>query len=291
MRPAHVPIRAVSLILASVFCFALLDTTTKYTARLYPVPVLVWSRYAVQLVAMLIWLGPSMGYGLVRTRRPRMQLMRGGLLLLSSIFFTSALRFLPLADATAVVFCTPVVVVVLAMLFLHERLTPARSAFVVAGITGMLLIVRPGLGVFHGGSLFALGSAASFAVYQILTRVLAGENPRVMLFYPVMTGAVVMSLLSPTFDWPAHMPWQHVGLIVLGALLGTLGHFLFILAFRHAQASALTPFTYMQLVWATLFGWVVYDHWPGALTWAGMAIIACSGLAIALHERRRGQMA
>jgi drug/metabolite transporter (DMT)-like permease len=291
MRPAHVPIRAVSLILASVFCFALLDTTTKYTARLYPVPVLVWSRYALQLVAMLIWLGPSMGYDLVRTRRPRIQLVRGALLLLSSIFFTSALRFLPLADATAVVYCTPVVVVVLAMLFLHERLTRARSAFVVAGIAGMLLIVRPGLGVFRGGSLFALGSAASFAAYQILTRMLAGENPRVMLFYPVMTGAVAMSLLSPTFDWPAHMPWQHVGLIVVGALLGTLGHFLFILAFRHAAASALTPFTYMQLVWATLFGWVVYDHLPGAVTWAGMAIVACSGLAIALHERRRAQIA
>jgi drug/metabolite transporter (DMT)-like permease len=161
--------------------------------------------------------------------------------------------------------------------------------FVVAGVTGMLLIVRPGPGVFQGGSLFALGSAATFALYQILTRLLAGENPRVMLFYPVLMGALVMSLLTPTFDWPEHMPWQHVALIVFGALLGTLGHFLFILAFRHAPASALTPFTYMQLVWATLFGWITYAHLPDALTWAGMIVIAVSGLFIALHERRGAQ--
>ena len=102
----------------------------------------------------------------------------------------------------------------------------------------------------------------------------------------VLIGAAVMSLLTPTFDWPAHMPWPHVALVVVGAVLGTLGHFLFILAFRHAPASGLTPFTYVQLVWATLFGWLVYAHLPGPLTWAGMAIIALSGLFITLHERR-----
>jgi drug/metabolite transporter (DMT)-like permease len=290
MRHAHVPVRAVALILASVFCFALLDTTTKFTARLYPVPVLVWSRYTLQLLLMLAWLGPSMGMGLVRTRRLRIQLVRAALLLLSSLFFTSALRSLPLADATAIVYFTPVVVVLLALVFLGERMTRARLAFVVAGVIGMLLIVRPGLGVFRGGALLALGSAATFAFYQILTRHLSGENPRQLLFYPVLTGAVVMSLLAPTFDWPAHMPWSHVGLIVFGAFLGTLGHFLFILAFRHAPASALTPFTYAQLVWATLFGWVFYAYLPGPLTWAGMAIIGLSGLSITLHERRMAQM-
>jgi drug/metabolite transporter (DMT)-like permease len=231
-----------------------------------------------------------MGFDLIRTRRPRIQLVRGALLLLSSIFFTTALRVLPLADATAMVYCTPVVVVLLAVAFLGERMTRARLAFVLAGVTGMLLIVRPGPGVFQVGSLLALASAATFALYQILTRLLAGENPRVLLFYGVLTGAIVMSLLAPTFDWPASMPWQHVALIVFGALLGTLGHFLFILAFRHAAASALTPFTYMQLVWATLFGWLFYAHLPGPLTWTGMAIIGFSGLSIALHERRRAQM-
>jgi drug/metabolite transporter (DMT)-like permease len=291
MRHAHIPTEAVLLIVASVFCFTLLDAITRFTARLYPVPVLVWARYVVQLVAMLVWLGPSMGLDLVRTRRLPVQIVRGMLLLLSSVFFTTALRHLQLAEATAIVYCTPVLVVLLALAFLRERMTRARLAFVSAGVAGMLLIVQPGRAVFQGASLFALGAAASFAVYQILTRVMAGENPRVLLFYPVLLGVLAMSLLAPTFDWPARVPWQHVALIVLSGLLAVLGHFLFILAFRHAPASALTPFTYVQLVWATLMGWVAYAEFPVASKLVGMAIIALSGLLIALHERRGAQRA
>jgi drug/metabolite transporter (DMT)-like permease len=290
VRHVHIPTEAVLLIVGSVFCFTLLDAITKFTTRLYPVPLLVWARYLVQLVAMLVWLGRSMGRGLLRTRRPKLQMVRGVLLLLSSVLFVNALRLLPLADATALNYSTPVLVVLLALAFLRERMTSARLAFVVAGIAAMLLIVQPGRDVFQGGALYALGAACCYALYQILTRMLAGEDPRVLLFYPALLGTVAMSALAPTFDWPAHVPWQHVALIVLGGLLGTMGHFLFILAFRHAPASALTPFTYMQLVWATLLGWLVYAELPDAYTLAGMAVIALSGLLITLYERRRAQL-
>jgi len=290
VRATHVPTSAVGLILGSVLCFTLLDTITKFTTKLYPVPLLVWARYSVQLVAMLMWLGPSMRLSLFRTRRLPLQLVRGVLVLFSSVLFVSALRVLPLADATALNYSTPVLVVLLAVAFLHERMTRARIGFVVAGIAGMLLIVQPGSDVFQGGSLFAMGAACCYAIYQILTRKLAGEDPRVLLFYPAVMGTIVMSALAPAFDWPAHMPWQHVTLVVLGGLLGTMGHFLFILAFRHAPASGLTPFTYMQLVFATLLGWVVYGEFPDAYTLAGMAVIAVSGLLITLHERRRAHL-
>ena len=289
MRHHYVPTSAVLLILGSVLCFTLLDTITKFTTRLYPVPVLVWARYLVQFVAMLVWLGPSMRLSLLGTRRLRLQLVRGALVLASSLLFVSALRDLPLADATAINYSTPVLVVLLAVVVLHERMTRARVAFVVAGLAGMLLIVQPGSDVFHGATLFAVSAACCYALYQILTRMLAGENPHVLLFYPALLGTVVMSALAPAFDWPAHMPWQHVVLIVMGGLLGTMGHFLFILAFRHAPASALTPFTYMQLVWATLLGWLAYGEFPDAYTIAGMAVIALSGLLITLQERRRAQ--
>jgi drug/metabolite transporter (DMT)-like permease len=289
VRHAHVSTEAILLIVGSVLCFTLLDTITKFTTRLYPVPVLIWARFAVQLLAMLVWLGPSMGIRLLRTRRLPMQLTRGLVMLLSSFMFVSALRVLPLADATAINYSTPVLVILLAVVFLHERMTLARGLFVVAGIAGMLLIVQPGSEVFQGGSLYAIGGACCYGTYQILTRKLAGENPRVLLFYPALMGTIVMTALAPAFNWPEHMPWQHVALIVLGGLLGTLGHFLFILAFQHGPASALTPFTYMQLVWATLLGWFVYGDFPDALTLVGMAIIAVSGLLITLHERRRAR--
>ena len=286
-RVAHVPMVAVLLILGSVLCFTLLDAITKYMTRLYPVPVLVWARHTVQLVAMLVWLGPTMRLDLVRTGRPLEQMIRGSLLLLSSFCFVTALRSLPLAEATSINYSTPVLVVAMAVIFLHERLTRPRIAFVVAGVAGMLLIVRPGTAVFQSAALFALASAFSYATYQIMTRQLAGENPRVLLFYPALIGSAIMTVLAPTFDWPREMPWAHVAFIIIGGLLGTFGHFLFILAFRHGPASALTPFTYMQLVWATMIGWFAFNDFPDAWTIAGMAVITGSGLLIALHERRR----
>jgi drug/metabolite transporter (DMT)-like permease len=241
----------------------------------------------VQLVALLLWLGPTMRLDLLRTQRLRLQLLRGVLVLASSLAFVSALGALPLADATAINYSTPVLVTLLAVAFLGERMTPSRVGFVVAGIVGMLLIVRPGSDMFQGGSLYAIAAACCYAIYQILTRLMASENPRVLLFYPALLGVIAMSIVAPTLEWPPHVPWQHVALIVAGGLCGTMGHFLFILAFRHAPASGLTPFTYMQLVWATLLGWFVYGDFPDALTLAGMTVIAGSGLLITLHERRR----
>ena len=289
MRHAHVPTSAILLVVASVLCFTLLDAITRYTTQLYPVPLLVWARYGVQMLAMIAWLGPGMRFDMLRTRRPGLQIVRSIVLLASSMLFVTALRSLPLAEATALNYSTPVIVVLMGRLFLKERMTPMRIAFVLAGVLGMLLIVRPGSSVFQGGALYALSAALFYAGYQILTRLLAGENPRVLLFYPALVGTLLLSVFAPGFDWPAHMPWTHVGLIVAAGLFGTLGHFLFILAFRHAPASAITPFTYMQLVWATLVGFIAYRHFPDGYTIAGMAVIAGSGLVIALHERRRAR--
>lgn len=288
-RIAHVPTPAILLVTGSVLCFTLLDAITKYMTARYSVPVLVWARYSVQFVAMLAWLGPSMRFDLVRTRRLRLQVFRGTLLLASSLFFVNALRSLPLAEATALNYTTPIIVVVMGRLILGERLTHSRIAFVVAGLAGMLLIVQPGTDVFHGGALFGLGAAVLYSCYQVTTRMLAGEDPRVLLFYPAIMGTVILSAFAPAFDWPPAMPWTHVLLIVCGGLLGTLGHFMFILAFRLAPASALTPFTYTQLVFAMMLGWLLYRDFPNGVRLIGMAVIAASGLVMALHERRRAR--
>lgn len=289
MRHAHVPTQAILLVVASVFCFTLLDTIMKFATQRYPLPMLIFARYAVQTIAMLVWLGPSMRFGLLRTRKLKLQIVRALMVLLSSVFFVAALKALPLAEATALNYSTPMIVVLLARIFLGERLTPLRIAFVITGAIGMLLIVRPGSTIFQGAASYALLAAVFYAGYQIMTRLLSGENPRVLLFYPAIIGTIVMSIAAPTFDWSIAMPWEHVVLIICGGLLGTLGHFLFILAFQHAPASSITPFTYMQLVWATLAGWVVYRHLPDAFAVAGMVVIAGSGLTVALLDRRRAR--
>lgn len=289
MRHAHVPTQAILLVVASVFCFTLLDTIMKFATQRYPLPMLIFARYAVQMIAMVVWLGPSMRFGLLRTRKLKLQIVRALMVLLSSVFFVAALKALPLAEATALNYSTPMIVVLLARVFLGERLTPLRIAFVIAGAIGMLLIVRPGSTIFQGAASYALLAAVFYASYQIMTRLLSGENPRVLLFYPAIIGTIVMSIAAPTFDWSIAMPWEHVVLIIFGGLVGTLGHFLFILAFQHAPASSITPFTYMQLVWATLAGWVVYRHLPDAFAVAGMVVIAGSGLMVALLDRRRAR--
>jgi drug/metabolite transporter (DMT)-like permease len=289
VRRGHVPTAAIALITSAVLCFTIGDAITKFTTQRYPVPMLVFARYVVQFVAMLAWLGPRMRFRLLRTARPRLQVFRGMLLVASSLLFVTALRALPLAETTALNYSTPIIVVILGRLLLGETMTPARIAFVVAGAVGMLMIVQPGSAVFHGAALIGIAAALFYAGYQITTRMLAGEDPLVLLFYPALMGTLVLAALTPTFDWPVSMPWTHVLLVVSVGLSATVGHFLFILAFRLAPASALTPFTYVQLVFAMLLGFVLYDDFPNALRIAGMAVIAGSGLFMTLHERRRAR--
>jgi drug/metabolite transporter (DMT)-like permease len=287
----HLPASAVLLIVGAVGCFALLDAAIKLLTKSYPVPVLVFARYLVQALALLVWAGPTLGAGLLRTSQPRLQIVRGTVIAVSSLCFFSALTWLPLADATAINFGTPVLVVLLAVVFLDERITRARGLFVVAGFSGMLLIVRPGASIFHGAALLVLASATLYAVFQILTRKLSGDDPRVTLFYPALCGTVLFALVLPFVEHRFVWSWPHAALLVGGCLLATLGHFMFILAFQRAPASAITPFTYMQLVFAIALGFAVFGDFPDALTLAGIAIIAGSGLALAWHERARPQSA
>jgi len=283
----HIPPSAVLMIAGAVVCFSITDGIAKSLAARHPVPLIVWARWGFQVLAMVLWLAPKIGRGMLRTQRLGLQLVRGVLLVCSSMLFLTALKFLPLADATALNYTTPAIVVVLAVVFLDERLTLPRMAFVMAGIVGMLLVVQPGAEFFKGASLFALGCAVCYAVYQITTRMLAGEDPRVTLFYPALIGALIMTCVWPWFGSRIDVTWGDAGLLVAIGILGTVGHFLFILAFQRAPASALTPFTYLQVVFATLIGWLVFGDFPDAITLIGMAIIAGSGLILTWHERRR----
>jgi len=288
---AHIPLAAILLIVGAVGCFTLLDATVKHLAARYPVSLLVWARYFVQALAMVVWLAPKMGRRLVASPQTGLQLARGAILVASSVFFVNALRLMPLAEATAINYTTPTLVILLSVLILKERMTPPRWAFVVAGLVGMLLIVRPGAAIFHGGAVFALAGAFCYAAYQITTRKLAAEDPRVTLFYPALVGSVLMTLALPFGEAPAGIPWADGALIALAGALGTVGHFLFILAFQRAPASGLTPFTYMQIVFATLLGWAFFGQFPDGAALAGMAVIAGSGLLLAWHERRSARAA
>ncbi len=283
----YLPLSSIAMIVASVLCFSVLDSTVKYLSPRYPVPWIVWLRWVVQAVALVLVWGPTMGRELVRTAQPRTQIARGLGIIASSILFTTALKYLPLGEATALNYSTPLIVAVLAAVVLREKLSPLQIAFVALGLVGMLLIVRPGTAVFQPTALFALGSACCYSVFTILTRTVSADDPRVSLFIPAVVGAVVMSAIVPFIDLPPDVRAFDVVLLVVGSLIATCGHFLFILAYRHGPVASLTPFSYFQIVFATLIGWFMFDTFPSGWALAGMLIIALSGLLITLHARRQ----
>jgi drug/metabolite transporter (DMT)-like permease len=287
---AHVPLSAILLIVVASACFSAVDVTVKHLSQRYPVPMLVWARWGVQALVLLAVMGPKMRLDLVRTTRLPLHLVRGIVLIASSLCFFSALRYLPLAEATALNYTAPMLVTLMAAWWLRERLTRARWAFVVAGLLGMLLIVRPGSEMLTPAALLALGAAALYAIFQILTRKLAGENLMVLMMYPSLVGTALLSLALPFVHSGEWYPTSDLGAIVGLGIAGTVGHLLFVRAFQRASASAIAPFTYMQLVWSTLAGWLLFATFPDGWTLTGIVVIAGSGVVLTWYERWRASL-
>jgi drug/metabolite transporter (DMT)-like permease len=288
--PTHIPLSAVLLIVLASACFTSVDVTVKHLSQRYPVPLLVWARWGVQTLLMLAILAPRLRWNLVRTRRLPLHILRGLVLVGSGTCFFSALKYLPLAEATALNYMSPILVTLMAGWLLGERLTRPRWAFVVTGFVGMLLIVRPGTEVLHPAAFFALAAAALYATFQILTRKMSGEGLMVLLFFPSFVGTVVSSAIVPFFHYSAWYPISDIVLFVVIGIMGFVGHLLFIRAFQVASASAIAPFTYMQLVWSTLAGWLVFGSFPDAWTLSGIVVIAGSGVVLTWYERWRASM-
>ncbi|MBL8492086.1 MAG: DMT family transporter [Rhodocyclaceae bacterium] len=281
------PLRGIVLMLLAVMCFAALDATSKQLSRTYPVAILVWVRYVVHCLLMVVFLAPSMRFRLIATRRPVAMTVRALLLVATTGLCMAAFRVMPLAETTAIIFVSPLAVGLLAGPLLGERVGKARWLATLAGFAGMLMVARPGAGLSPEGIGLALGAAAAYTVYQIQTRQMSPtEDTWTMLFYTALVGTVVMSLGLPVF-WGGPAPDLVDALMICSlGLYGGGGHYLLISAFRHAPASTLSPFLYAQLVWAGLLGGLFFDHWPDGMAIAGMAVIAASSIAMAAWERR-----
>jgi drug/metabolite transporter (DMT)-like permease len=284
---APLRLHAALLFLTALLLFAALDATAKHLSALFAVPLLVWARYLVHLVIMLLAVAPSMGRRLIVTERPWLMSLRGLTLVAVTLLGQLALKTLPLAETTALIFVAPLLVALLAAPLLGETVRLRTWLATIAGFVGVLLIARPGGSLFGPGVAYALGAALSYAAYQILTRKLAAsEHPMRLLFYTALLGTLAMLPVLPVYwdgSWPT--PTQSLLIISLG-LYGGIGHFLLIRAFHETSASLLAPLIYTQLVWATLLGWLVFDHFPDLLTVVGMIVIGASGLSLAIRWRR-----
>lgn len=280
---------SIALALAAVACFAILDTTTKYISASVPVLMALWFRYCFQAVASTVAVLPR-GRNLLRTQHPRFHALRGVLLLLTSLFAFFSVKHMPVGEFTAIVMITPLAVTLLAITSLGEKVSPLRWALVAGGFIGTLVIIRPQRDDFNWAMLLPLGLVACNAWFQVLTSKLARtEDPMTMHFYTGWIGTLLASLALP-FVWTALPAWQlWAGLLLMG-LMGTVGHFLLILAYARAPASTLTPYLYAQIGFAMLGGWVVFSHVPDGWSMAGIALIAVCGAAggwLTARENRR----
>ena len=278
-RTGSTALAGIALLILAVACFAILDTTTKVVSVSVPVVMAMWFRYAFQAVTTTAVMLPVRGRALLRTAHPKFQCLRGVLLLTSSALAFFSLKYMPVGEFTAVVMITPLVITLLASIQLGERVSRLRWALVAGGFSGTLVIIRPGDEGFDWALLLPVGLVVSNAWFQILTsRMVKTEDPVTMQFYTGWVGTLIASAALPFFWTKLDAATLWASLVFMG-VMGTVGHFVMILAYAKAPVSTLTPFLYAQIAFAMIGGWLVFSHVPDQWSVLGMALIAFCGAA------------
>jgi len=269
------------LALTALACFATLDTSAKVAALTLPVLLGLWFRYIFQAVITTAIMLPQRGRALFRTGRLGAQLLRGALLLVTSLFTFLSVKYMPVGEFTAIAMITPLVVTLLAATLLGEHVSRRRWVLVAGGFVGTLIIVRPGGALFGWHTLLPLAMVSTYSAFQILTgKLVKTEDAVTMHVYTGWVGALLASLALP-FVWVTPRTATEWTALTLMGLMGTVGHFLLILGYRRAPAASLMPLLYAQIAFAMLGGWLVFRHIPDGWSLLGMILIAFCGAASA----------
>lgn len=277
--PARSAFTGVAFMLGALLCFAALDTTAQHIARVIPILMAVWLRYLFQALATTAVVLPLRGRAVLRSAHPRFQLLRGVLLALCSVLAFYSLKHMPVSEFTGIVMITPLAVTLGSALLFKERVSALRWLLVLGGFVGALIIVRPGGPQFSVYSLLPLALVLCNAAFQLLTSRLArSEDPVTTHFYTGWIGTLVFTPLVPLAWTSLNSPSLWALMVFLG-VMGALGHFLFILAFSHAQPAVLAPYLYAHIAFATLGGWLVFSYLPDGWALLGLALVALCGVA------------
>ena len=267
------------LLCAGVAFFGVGEACVKTLAAEYDILQVVWARYVFHALVFLAIFSRSGIISQMKTSRPFLHIARSITLMIGTVSFFTALIYLSLPEAVAINFVAPLLVTALSIPFLGEKVGPRRWAAIFVGFLGVLVIIRPGLGVMHWAAFLPLITAVSYAGYQIMTRI-AGrtEDTKTSLFWTSTVGVIVMSCIVP-FVWKAPDATAWVIMVATGAVFG-FGHYLLIRAFEVAAVSTLSPFLYTQIIWVTIISIVVFDQFPDQFSILGAAIVIGSGLYI-----------
>lgn len=274
----------IAWMLATIFWFVTLDAVAKHLLVTYPVAQVVWARFFFHTLLVGLFVAGSLGRTIV-SRHLKLQIVRSLLMVLTTSVFFYGVSLTPLATASTIMFLAPIFITLLAVPMLGENVGPRRLMGVFIGFAGALIVVQPQDGFVSTGAIFLLLAALSNAVYQIVTRLVrVNDNPMTSLLYTGIAGAVVLSFVVP-FYWIAPTTTDWALFVAIGAA-GGIGHLCLIRAFRLAPASVVAPFGYSSLIWASLYGFMLFGEIPGVWTLAGAGIIMASGLYIFHRERQ-----
>jgi len=269
--------------------FPVMTGAAKFLGADYNSLQISWARAFGHIAFMLIFFVPKFGLRMLRTRRLGTQLARSTLLFVSNASTFLAVIYIPLAKAASITLMAPFFVLPLAWLALGERTTTGRLVAMAAGFMGVLLVIQPGTELFHWASLFSLLSAVCYAIYQVLTRLIAGvESPETSGIYSSVVGGFGMFLVLP-FVWKTPASLHDVILFCSMGVLGGMGHYFVARALAYAPANIVAPFQYMQLLGSVVVGYFFFGDFPDFLGWIGAAIIVGGGLYIGWSQTRKSK--
>lgn len=281
--------RAIMLLCGTMIIIGTMDAVSKLLVQEMAVGQILAVRYWMFFCVALWMAHRSIGVRTAfRSRRPLVQIARSGILMMEMALFIQAFVYMELADVHAIAAAAPLLVMVMAAVFLGETIGPHRKAAVLIGFLGVLLIVRPGSGVFGWAAALPLIATLGWAAYQVLLRqVSAYDKSQTTVLYTATTGLIVYSVAG-LFVWRTPSFEQWVLLAAVG-VMGSAGHILLVKAYENAPASALQPYNYGLPLWAVIIGWIVFDHLPDAWTFAGGGLVIMGGLYALWRERVRAR--
>lgn len=270
--------KGILLMILAVFLFTIMDATAKGLIGRYPAAQVVWARFAGQALIVALILGPRMG-PMLRTQYPWLHLWRSAFQLCATGFFFLSLAYIGLPEATALADTSPVLITLGAALFLGEKLGPRRLFGVFAALAGALIIIRPGAEVFQLAALLPLCNAIAYAGNALLTRHIGPREPYwTSLMYGALFGAIVLGVYLP---WIWVTPsLADLGLFFLVGCLGSAAQLCIIKSFSTVEAAVVAPFTYLGIVFSTLWSVLFFDDWPDGWTIIGAAVIVGAGLYV-----------
>ena len=277
--------KAIIFNLSAWVMLPIMDGFAKYLSTDIPVLQITWARYFFTIVFTLPVIFFFYKKEFKWTQKPKLQLIRGVILLCANILFFYSISIISLAKALTLAFIAPLFVTALSPIYLNEKVGVRRWSAVIVGFLGSLIVVRPGFIEFNIATIAALGTGILYGFYLIVTRKLStSDSPLLTLLLTGVVGAIIMSLFTPTFwVWPTLNQWLMLGAV---GFFASVGHLFLILSLKYADASKLAPFTYFEIVTNIAIGYYFFNNFPDAYHFLGLIIIISSGIYIFFREIR-----